>query len=131
MLANYLCCIFIVSADLSKTRAELYVGQCISSKHPCPPPHLPTSVPILAGLRGWSPASFSSVFPFPFSLPEPSSSLVWLFYPCSSWSYDRTTSLLLFLLLMQLNSSCPVLSLIVLFDILSLHETRKILLSHL
>src|SRR6218665_596650 len=47
--------------------------------------------------------------------------LVWLFYSCSFWPHDPTTSV--FFLIMQPRSSCLVLSLIILFGILSLHVT--------
>ena len=85
--------------DLSPSCTGQHIGHCVSSNHLCPPPrqeHLPTSVPILTGLRGWSPANFSSVFLFPFFLPESCSSLVWLFYSCSFWSHDPTTSVFSF-----------------------------------
>src|SRR6218665_2233019 len=86
---------WILTLDLSPSRAGQHIGQCVSSNHLCPPlrrEHLPTSVAILAGLRGWSPANFSSVFLFPFFAPEYSSLFVWLFYSCSFWPHDPTTS---------------------------------------
>src|SRR6218665_3410823 len=83
------CILYVRTLDLSPSRAGQHIGQCVSSNHLCPPLRLehlptsvPTSVPILAGLRGWSPANFSSVFLFPFFTPKFSSSLVWLFYSC-------------------------------------------------
>src|SRR6218665_1858713 len=66
-LPSYACSLTICIPYLSPSRAELNFEQCISSNHPCLLPrreHLPISVPILAGVHGWSPASFSSVFPF-------------------------------------------------------------------
>src|SRR6218665_262470 len=83
--------------DLSPSGSGQHIGQCVSSNHLCLPPrreHLSASVPILSGLRGWSPANFSSVFLFPFLLPESSLSLVWLFYSRSFW--DPTTSVFSF-----------------------------------
>src|SRR6218665_962828 len=82
---------WILTLDLSPSRAGQHIGQCISSNHLCPPlrrEHLP----IFAGLCGWSPANFSSVFLFPLFAPESSSSLVWLFYSFSFWPNDPTTS---------------------------------------
>jgi len=79
----YSACITVLTLDLSPSRAGQHIGQCVSSNHLCPPPlreHLSTSVPILTGLRGWSPANSSLVFLFPFFVLEASSSLVWLFY---------------------------------------------------
>src|SRR6218665_1978677 len=55
--------------DLSPSRAELHIGQCISSNHPCLLPcreHLPTSIPILAGRHAWSLASFPRSWSSPF-----------------------------------------------------------------
>src|SRR6218665_537467 len=116
-----------MTLDLSPFRAGQHIRQCVSSNHLCLPlrrEHLPTSVPILAGLRRWSLANFSSVCLFPFFLPESNSSLVWLFYSCipvhsghmtqprQSFPSDDAAQLLM-----------SVLSLIVLFGILSLHVT--------
>src|SRR6218665_3884633 len=58
----------------------------------------------------------------PLFAPESSSTLVWLFYSSPFWPNDPTTSVFSF---------CLVLSLIILFGILSLHVTCNILLSHL
>ena|SRR6218665_1939573 len=55
-------------------------------------------------------------FPFSLFLPEPSSSLVWLFYSCSFWPHDKATSVI-FPPMMQPSSSCPVLYRILLFII--------------
>ena len=80
-----------LTLDLSSSRVGLRIGQCISSNHLCPPPrreHLPTSLTVLAGLLGWSPANFSLVFSFHCFVPEASSSLVWLFYSCSFWPHQ-------------------------------------------
>jgi len=67
-------CTADLTLDLSPSRAELQIGLCNSSIHSWPQPrrkHPASSVPILSGLRGWCPASSSSVFPcFP---PDPSS----------------------------------------------------------
>src|SRR6218665_2516735 len=89
----------VLTLDLSPSRAGQHIGQCVSSNHLCPPlrlVHLPTSVPVFSGLRGWATANFSSVFLFPFFAPESSSTLVWLFYSCSFWPHDPTTSVFSF-----------------------------------
>src|SRR6218665_1074861 len=85
--------------DLSPSRAGQHIGKCIFSNHPCPPlrrRHHPTSVPLFSGPRGWSPANSSSVFLFLFFAPESSSTLAWLFYSCSFWPHDPTTSVFSF-----------------------------------
>src|SRR6218665_3110840 len=95
----YSACITVLTLDLSPSRAGQHIGQCVSSNHLCPPPHrehLPTSAPIHVSLRGWSLANCSSVFLFPIFAPESSISLVWLFYSCSFWPHDPTTSVLSF-----------------------------------
>jgi|SRR6218665_105503 len=64
----------VLTLDLSPSRAGQHIGQCVSSNHLCPPlrrVHLPTSVPVFSGLRGWAPANFSSVFLFPFFARSP------------------------------------------------------------
>src|SRR6218665_2436436 len=75
-----------LTLDLSPSRAGQHTEQCVSSNQLCPPPrreHLPTSVPILQVFADGLRPIFSSVFLFPFFVPESSSLLVWLFYSCS------------------------------------------------
>src|SRR6218665_3810919 len=84
--------ILYLTLDLSPSCAGQHIGQCVSSNHLCPPlrrEHPPTSVPVFSGLRGWSPAKFSSVFFCLFFTPESSSTLVWLFYSSSFWPHDQ------------------------------------------
>jgi len=92
---------------LSPSRAGQHIRQCISFNHFCPLPrreHLPMSVPILTGLRGWSLANFSSVFPFPFSSRSPVHHLFGpsilvhsghRIQPCQSFLSDDAAQLLL------------------------------------
>src|SRR6218665_2329660 len=98
------------------------VLRCVESIFPR---QLQSSQVFADGLRPIFPRSSSS----PFSPRSPVQHLSG--FSIHVHSGQMTLHLSLFLLMMQPSSSCLVLSLIILFGILSLHVTCNILLSHL